>query len=186
MRVLVIAGSKHGGTVGIARVIAEELTAKGHESVALEAGARMAHLARFDAFVIGSAMYVGHWTKASRRFLDENADLLRERPVWLFSSGPLGDPLASTGDPHGLAALMDLTGARDHRMFGGRLDRGGLSLAERTAAAIVRAPYGDFRDWDEVRAWACEIALELHLAGPVDPSAAEDPGSPSAAAGIGD
>jgi menaquinone-dependent protoporphyrinogen oxidase len=40
--------------------------------------------------VLGSAVYVGPWLEAGARFVEEHADELAARPVWLFSSGPAG------------------------------------------------------------------------------------------------
>jgi len=46
----------------------------------------------FDAVVLGSAVYAGHWLKPARELVDRSRDALAARPVWLFSSGPIGDP----------------------------------------------------------------------------------------------
>jgi hypothetical protein len=46
----------------------------------------------YDAVVLGSAVYAGHWLKPARALADRCAAALRARPVWLFSSGPVGDP----------------------------------------------------------------------------------------------
>lgn len=46
-------------------------------------------------------------------------------------------------------------------IFAGNLDKTKLSFPERTITAALRAPQGDFRDWDEIRGWAGQIADEL-------------------------
>jgi menaquinone-dependent protoporphyrinogen oxidase len=46
-------------------------------------------------------------------------------------------------------------------MFSGRLERDELNISERALVALVHAEQGDFRDLDEVREWAQEIAQEL-------------------------
>jgi menaquinone-dependent protoporphyrinogen oxidase len=51
--------------------------------------------------------------------------------------------------------------ARDHRVFAGKLDKADLNLAERATVRIVHAPYGDAREWGEIRSWAATIATEL-------------------------
>ena len=89
MRVLIAYASRHGATQGIAERIAGTLTAAG-----LDAEIRplkdVGDPAGYDAFVIGSAVYMFHWLKEMPRFLRRNQKLLSEQPVWLFSSGPLG------------------------------------------------------------------------------------------------
>ncbi len=50
---------------------------------------------------------------------------------------------------------------REHRVFFGALDPDELGFAERMIVKAVKAPTGDFRDWDEIGAWADEIADAL-------------------------
>jgi menaquinone-dependent protoporphyrinogen oxidase len=57
--------------------------------------------------------------------------------------------------------MIATTGARDHRVFAGKLERKGLRFVERAMVKAFRAPYGDFRDWDAIRPWAEGIASEL-------------------------
>jgi menaquinone-dependent protoporphyrinogen oxidase len=52
-------------------------------------------------------------------------------------------------------------GARGHRTFPGRLEAGELGLGERLVVKAVRAPYGDYRPWEEIDAWSGAIAAEL-------------------------
>jgi hypothetical protein len=106
----------------------------------------------------GSAVYAGHCLADARELVEREAEPLDERPVWLFSSGPLGEPLGPEGDPVDVAAIVEWTGARDHQVFGGRIDRGALGFGERAVGAALCVPDGDFRPWSEIRAWATEIA----------------------------
>jgi menaquinone-dependent protoporphyrinogen oxidase len=41
------------------------------------------------------------------------------------------------------------------------LDRKRLSFLERTMVGAVKAPDGDFRPWEAIRAWAVAIASAL-------------------------
>src|SRR6266536_2861184 len=96
------------------------------------------------------------------------------RPVWLFSSGPVGDPSGKLAksmnqDPVDLPAMLEATHARDHRIFAGKLDRKHLSLPQRAALLVFRGLEGDFRDWAQIRQWADSIAAELTLAGSPQP-----------------
>ena len=69
------------------------------------------------------------------------------------------------GVPTNLDDLMAQTGARGHEVFVGRLDKSALSLGERIISKAVKAPEGDFRDWDAIRAWAQGIAEQLAVSG---------------------
>lgn len=170
MRILVIAASKYGSTLDIARAIGEELLADGLEAEVVEASAAAARVGNgraFDAFVIGSGVYMGAWLKEAESFVTEHQAELRAKPVWLFSSGPLGhENPKPEGDPARVPELMEMTSAREHRVFVGRLDTGRLSLGDKLIAKMVKAPAGDFRDWRAIRGWAQEIAVALHQDSP--------------------
>lgn len=160
MRVLVTAASKHGATTEIAEAIATALRERGL-TVDLTPPAEVAAVEPYDAVILGSGVYAGRWVEEARTFVDRQADSLATRPVWLFSSGPLGDPPKPAEEATDAAPIAERLGARGHRTFAGRLERSELGFMERTIANVVRAPDGDFRDWEAVRAWAAEIAAEL-------------------------
>jgi menaquinone-dependent protoporphyrinogen oxidase len=62
--------------------------------------------------------------------------------------------------------MAESTGAREHRVFPGRLDRHELGLMERAVVGLVRAHDGDYRPWPEIVAWADAIADGLTGAAP--------------------
>jgi menaquinone-dependent protoporphyrinogen oxidase len=158
MKTLIAFASRHGSTREIAEALARELRICGR-SVAVRPVEEVKDLAQYEAVVIGSAVYMGNWLPEARRFVEEHRERLATVPVWLFSSGPLGtgDPQPN-GDPAHLDAMMRATHARGHRVFVGKLNPGDLGFGERLMAKVVKAPEGDFRDWDAIRAWAREIA----------------------------
>ncbi|MCW5715030.1 MAG: flavodoxin domain-containing protein [Bauldia sp.] len=159
-RVLVAFASRHGSTEAIAREIAGRLQAGGCAPTT-----RSAELvedpAAFDAYVVGSAVYMGRWMPAARDFVTRNQRVLMTKPVWLFSSGPVGSPARpETGPNDGAVALAEVR-AIEHRVLPGRLDHSVLSFPERIAVQVVGAPDGDFRDWAAIHGWADTIAAEL-------------------------
>ena len=87
---------------------------------------------------------------------------MRTLPVWLFSTGPIGDPLKPETPCADIAPMVELSGARAHHLFGGRIDRHDLGLAERAMVSMVGAADGDYRPWNEIEAWAEEIAATLN------------------------
>lgn len=166
MRVLVVHGSRMGSTQEIAERIAGQLRASGLEAVAAAAG-DLPDASGWDAFVVGAGVYAGHWHSDAVAFVDRNRDRLAESPVWLFSSGPVGDPATRYDpvEPKDVGRLRRLVHPRDHRIFGGAFDRANVDRAGLGPASSFIAsrfiPEGDFRDWGEIEAWASEIAREL-------------------------
>ena len=161
MKVIVAAASKHGATEGIARAIAERLGELGHDAEA-RAVEDVRDVAGIEALVLGSAIYAGSWMKEAVDFAERNADAFSSVPVWLFSSGPLGTEVKDEEEqPRQLGELDRMLKPRDHRVFFGALDRSKLGFAERMMVKAVKAPEGDFRDWNAIRTWADEIAAGL-------------------------
>ena len=160
MHVLVSAATKHGSTAEIASALGERLREAGLEVTVADPD-DVAGLDGIDAAVLGSAVYAGHWLKPAKALIDRLGGEFAKRPVWLFSSGPLGDPPKPDEDPVDVAALIGSTGARDHRIFAGMLERSRLGFAERAIVRALHAPEGDFRDWEAIEGWAAEIAAEL-------------------------
>jgi menaquinone-dependent protoporphyrinogen oxidase len=109
-------------------------------------------------------VYAGHWLAQGKDLVKHVARHAAGRPVWLFSSGPLGVPAPADHDAVDVQHLVDIASARGHALFSGRLDTSLLGFAERAIVAAVRAPEGDFRDWDAIDTWAGQIADELAAA----------------------
>jgi len=165
-RVLVVAASRHGATaeiaVALARALADCPAGRGAGLQAMDVPAeRRVDPAPFDAVLLGSAVYAGRWLEPARWYAAQHAGALRNRPVWLFSSGPIGAPPFPADAPYDAGPTVAVTGAREHRILPGRLDPSRLSFGERAMVTAMRAPVGDFRDWPALTAWAGEIAAAV-------------------------
>ncbi|MFP3915957.1 MAG: flavodoxin domain-containing protein [Actinomycetota bacterium] len=176
MRVLVAYASRHGSTRGIAERIADSLRAAGVQAEA-EAVSDVSDMEGYDAFVVGSAAYMFHWLKEATAFVKRHRNELAQRPLWLFSSGPLGTDLVDedgndvleASRPREFAELEALVSPRGERIFFGAWDpeAAPIGMMERLVrlmpAAKDATPAGDFRDWPAIDAWASEIAGQLRL-----------------------
>ena len=89
MKVLVVYATRHGATAGIAGRIAGTLARRGLQ-VTLRSTDDTWDVAAHDAYVVGGAAYMNHWLGDVTAFARRNRGLLAGRPLWLFSSGPLG------------------------------------------------------------------------------------------------
>jgi len=172
MSILVAYASKHGATKEMAERISENLRNAGLQAEARAVG-DVGDLGTYEGFVVGSAAYMGHWMKDAVAFVRGQQHLLAQRPVWLFSSGPLGteatnakgEDLRDAAEPKELPEFEETIHPQEHRVFFGALDPGRLSFTERSLrklpAARAMMPEGDFRDWDEIQAWAQGIAEQM-------------------------
>jgi menaquinone-dependent protoporphyrinogen oxidase len=164
-RVLVAYGTKHGATAEIAEKIGEVLRQAGLQTDVLSAD-RARDLSAYQAVVLGSAVYIGQWRKEAVKFLKANEQILAGKSVWLFSSGPTGegDPvelLQGWRFPGKLQPIVDRIQPRDIAVFHGAVDADKLNSIEKWMLKNVKAPVGDFRDWDAIVSWATAIAAEL-------------------------
>jgi menaquinone-dependent protoporphyrinogen oxidase len=164
-KVLVAYASKNGSTAEIAEAIAQTLRQAGARVDCVEAG-EVTSLEPYDAVVLGSAVYIKRWRGTAKRFLHKYAKQLAQRPFWVFSSGPAGEPKNDPNptwlEPPKIAERVELLGAREHVVFGGRMP---LNPRSPTARAMVKncpPAYRDRRNWDEINAWAARIASQLH------------------------
>jgi menaquinone-dependent protoporphyrinogen oxidase len=160
MRILIGVASRHGATLEIGQVLEAALRTHGLD-VDLQRVEEVSGLGGYDAVVLGSGVYSGHWLRPAREFAEVHEGELKHLPVWLFSSGPVGEPLTPMENPAEVATISHGVGARGHRLFGGKIESSELALGEKALVALVRAPAGDYRPWSEIDAWAESIASQL-------------------------
>jgi len=166
--VLVAFATKHGGTAGIAEAIGHTLRQSGDLTVDVRPAGEVRDLDGYRAVIVGSAVYMGKWQEDAIEFLKRFERELRERPVWLFSSGPTGGSAdadtavaraATSPDavlaPGEVAKRAQRFGARGHATFAGRVSDEANGLLERWM------PRGDWRDFALVATWARAIGAEL-------------------------
>ena len=159
MRVLVVYGSKRGGTAGLAQMIGDALIAGGLAADACPAR-HAGSPADYDAVIVAGALYASRWHHDARRFARRNARVLRTLPVWLVASGPLDDSARNGQLPpvRHVAKLVASLGARGHETFGGRLQSDAKGFP---ASAMAKNRSGDWRDPDHVREFAAVVATSL-------------------------
>lgn len=165
IKVLVAYATKKGATAEIAEEIGRVLQQAGLLTDILPTD-RVTDLSPYKAVVLGSAVYIGQWQKKAAAFLQANEEKLAELPVWLFSSGPTGkgDPVQLMNGwrfPKALQSIADRIHTRDIAVFHGVLDLKKLNLVEKWMIKNVKAPLGDFRDWEAINAWARAISDAL-------------------------
>lgn len=85
-KILVVYAMRMGSSAEIAQAIGQQLSSRGFEvDVRPTTGAPDART--YEAIVVGSAVYTGHWDKDAVQYLQDQAPILAGRPTWLFQSG---------------------------------------------------------------------------------------------------
>ena len=164
-QVLVTYATKYGATAEIAERIGLGLRQAGFQVDVLPADG-VNDLSAYQAVILGSAVYIGKWRKEAVAFLEANEQALAQQMVWLFSSGPTGEGdaaelLKGWRLPEAQQAIAARIHPRDVAVFHGELDGEKLNWLEKWVIKNVKAPIGDFRDWDSITAWTAEIAAAL-------------------------
>ena len=163
MTVLVAYASKRGSTAEIAETIAATLRREGL-GVCLERAEDVQSLDRYDAVVLGSAVYMKRWRGDARHFLKKHRKALKQTPFWVFSSGPVGDPAKDNPEwtePPRIAEKVEELGGREHVVFGGCLPTEPQSFMEKALVKGTPREFRDRRDWAEIRQWSRGIANSL-------------------------
>lgn len=170
MKVLVTYATAYGSTRSIAENIARVLAER--HTVTVQPVDHVSDLASYDAVVIGGALHRHTWLPEASEFLVRHADLLADRPVWLFGVGtPEALPRAlrsatRRAEANGLAlAIPRSIQPRDTRLFSGLVPRERFPNGpSRLWWYTLGAHHGDFRPWPEIMTWSREISAALEPA----------------------
>lgn len=172
MKVLVAYETGHGSTEEVAETIAEVMREAGSE-VAVRRCREVEDASGYDAFVVGSPISFGKWLRPAVAFLKNNAELLKERPtaVFLMSfSAGFEQYRQEATEKYAPRVVQNVEGLEPVSVgcFGGVLQYPKYSVAIRAMimalAKSANAPTSgthDYRDWDEIKAWAAEVHGEF-------------------------
>lgn len=167
-KVLVVYGTGTGCTAGIAERIGEVVADRG-TAVEVVPVKDAPSADGYDAVFVGSGVRAGNWHAPVREWVTGNADVLRNGKVAFFTAC-----LTLANEPEKLAAvraytdpLVAETGVTPASvgLFAGWNEPKHFSFIERTILKMMKAPEGDFRDWDAIDAWAADTAIEFGLVG---------------------
>jgi menaquinone-dependent protoporphyrinogen oxidase len=154
-RVLVAYATTNGSTREIAESIGATLRDHGLRAE-VQAASDADDPQPFDGVVIGGAIYMGRWHRDARRFLRRHRRVLSTMPVAMFGIGPttIDDKsvASSLGQLERALARVPEVPPVSVAIFGGVIDPARLHFPFSGMAA------SDARDWDDITAWAGEVA----------------------------
>ncbi|MDO5034222.1 MAG: flavodoxin domain-containing protein [Actinomycetaceae bacterium] len=159
MKILLVWASRHGSTKEVAYEIFEQMRDEGVD-VEIREASEVSDLSEYGGVVLGSCVYMTQWDESMRRFMKDHQSELFDRELWTFSVGLSTVQTGLIKDPARVGATQIGVQPRMNKLFSGHLDPSKLSLRERTIARLGGASEGDFRDWEEIRAWGREVASD--------------------------
>ncbi len=171
-QILVAYATTYGATREIASRIGDTLRQAGLPVDVLPVD-QVHDVSAYSSIILGSGVYINQWNKAAASFLKSNEKVMTNRRVWLFSSGPTGegDPVKLLDGwhlPTGLQPIADRILPCDIIVFHGYINPHKINpLQKFVIKNILKKPFGDFRDWNTIDAWANSIAVELKTVEPV-------------------
>ncbi|MBE0475621.1 MAG: hypothetical protein IBX62_00765 [Coriobacteriia bacterium] len=173
-RVLVAYESRGGATREVAEAVARVLLEEGLEPDVRSVRDRL-RFSDYDGYVLGAPVRIGRWAPRMKKFVADGAAAMRGKPVAVFAVGASFAPPdeETAADPEKAANAADYADKcreRVHRWCD-RLE----PVAFATFPGVMRPeafprllrrttrnlPVRDARDWDEIGAWAREVAGKL-------------------------
>lgn len=165
--VLVAYATRYGSTREVAGVVAATLREQGL-TIEMLAAREVRALDGYSAVVLGAPLYMFHWHKDARHFLERHRAALSVRPVAIFALGPLHD---EPQEFRGAREQLDKELAKypwltptTIAIFGGKLDPAAFTFPHNFIPAVRTMPPSDVRDWGTIRAWASALPAKLRPA----------------------
>jgi len=160
--ILLAYATRFGSTQEGAEAIASTLSEAGLE-VDLQPMREVMSLDRYDAVLLGAAIYNAKWNDAAHQFVMQHQDAFSKLPVAIFTLGPLSSSDAAKRNSrqqlNNELTKYDWLKPVALEIFAGKYDptKPGLNFFERFI------PARDYRDWDAIRAWANALSTQLQL-----------------------
>jgi len=163
MKVLIVHASRYGSTAEVAEAIGDTLREGGHD-VVVWAAREMPSPRSYDAVVAGSAIHAGRALGELQRYFAKHKAELTVKRIALFAVA--GSLRGDTEQNRRLAeaALQPLSEGLTclaTGTFAGVVDLRKMPFLFRFLIRSAKVGSGDYRKWDEIRAWAACLSKRL-------------------------
>lgn len=179
MKALIVYGTRYGTAAEIAEEIRKVVESEGIEVDLINSkGIKNYDVSPYDMVIVGSGIKMGKWTKTSLKFMENNKSTLSSKKVALFvTCGAANDEktiaegqekylddtalkyLSSKPVAMGLFGSVFDPDARHGLMY--KLATKFIIKKELEKQGIDTSKRHDYRDWNEIRAWALNLANML-------------------------
>jgi menaquinone-dependent protoporphyrinogen oxidase len=158
-KILVAYASRCGSTGGVAEAIGQALC-DGGAAVDVLLVKEVTDVSPYQAVVVGSAIRMGQWLPEVVKFVETHQEALSQVPVAYFVvCGTLREDTEE--NYRTVAAYLDpvreVMQPVEVGLFAGAMDYSKLPFVYRLIVKAMKAPEGDFRDWDAIRGWAANV-----------------------------
>lgn len=161
-KILVTYATRAGSTIDIADSIAFTISQQGY-CVDLVHINSIGNLTDYSAVIIGSAIRMGNVIPEVKKFVKANSESLHKIPTAFFIACLTlheDTPENRAMVKEYLAPLREEVVPFAEGYFAGKMDYSTLKPLSRFAAKrMVKAPEGDFRNWEEIRRWASNLSI---------------------------
>ncbi len=167
--VLLAYATRFGSTQEVAETVAASLRKAGL-TVDLQLMRQVESLDPYEVVVLGAAIYNTKWHADAHQFLARHQAALNQRPVAIFTLGPLSSSAAAMRNSR---RQLDKELAKypwlkpvTVEVFAGKYDpsKPGMGFFERLL------PARDYRDWAAIHAWANALPAQLEHAEMLQPA----------------
>ena len=158
-KTLVAYVTRGGSTAEIARVIATTLSAQVAEVDLLPLN-QVTDLKDYQAVVLGSAVRMSQWLPDAMKFVEQHQAQLSQVPTAFFAVHLMNirdDEASRRSRQAYLDPIRKLVSPQKEAFFAGVGDWKKVSFVDGLIGKAVKAPEGDFRDWQAIQAWAEDL-----------------------------
>lgn len=166
-RVLVAFATRFGSTREIVSAMVHELNSAGLDAHGVETTSSL-NPDDYDAFVIGSPIYGGHWLAAAGMFASITSERIDGKPVALFSVGTLGVSNWKGAEKEhqdfitGLTEVAPKLNIVSNALFKGYFERSNLPWYLRIVDRFAPTPQGDHRNWQVIKSWTKSLVPKFN------------------------
>lgn len=162
-KVLVAYATMAGSTEGVAKRIGDVLHARNIPVDVLEV-TQVRDLSDYQTIILGSGIRGGTFFTDANAFIELNKSILEQKDTYVFllcltmREDTPANRLTVEGYLDPIRAQIK---PKSEGLFAGAYDSSKHNFMEKLVMRAMKAPEGDFRQWDQITSWAESLAISI-------------------------